>query len=191
MHGTRLSQRTDLKDLNVQAHLAAAEEADADGGKANSARARVDEHAVVRLQAATDHQRVVCRAVRDRHSGSLGQAPVVGHPPVPVGTREELHGAQTSPHRCRPLLSLPDVVTAAALQISAQHTSGLRGIQNCWVSTHLGCEGLHARAHDAVSRFALLQRNLALRVLCLAFCIICPLHNKKRAYQWCEYESGS
>ena len=97
IHGTEGSQPTDLKNLDVQAYLAAAEEADADGGKANSACARVDQHAVVRLQAATDHQRVIRRTVSNRHSGSLGQAPEVGHPPVPVGTGEKLCQAQTSP----------------------------------------------------------------------------------------------
>ena len=67
--------------LLCQAHLAAPVAADADSGHANSTRARVHQHLVMRLEAATDEQRVVGRHVGHRHGGSILESPVAGHVP--------------------------------------------------------------------------------------------------------------
>ena len=77
---TRQRETTVLK-LSLGAHVAAAVEADADGGQANSARARVHEHAVALLQATAHDQGVVGGEERHRDRGRVPQGPPLGDLP--------------------------------------------------------------------------------------------------------------
>ena len=62
---------TAFTEVEGVSHLTAAVQADADGGQADGARARVDEHALARLQAAAHDEGVVRGHVRHGHGGGV------------------------------------------------------------------------------------------------------------------------
>ena len=63
------------------AHIAAAVQADADGGQADGARAGVHQHAVPRLQAATHDESIVGGQERHGDRGRVPQGPPLGNLP--------------------------------------------------------------------------------------------------------------
>ena len=73
-----------VRERERYVYLAATIQADLDGCQADRPAARVDEHRKTLLQAAPQDQCVVRGGVRDRHSGSLRQAPGRRHVPQQV-----------------------------------------------------------------------------------------------------------
>ena len=107
------------------AHVAAAVEADADGGQADGARAGVHQHAVPRLQAATHDESIVGGQERHGDRGRVPQGPPLGDLP------HLLSSAQASGAMCA-------VAAHQALQsltlLSGKDRDSYPGLLTCQIS---------------------------------------------------------